>query len=1291
MSKKWMLLLVVAVMLVPMILTACQPTAAPEPTEAPKVEEPTAKPEEPAAEATKAPEEPAAEGPYEGVDPTGQQVLWWHQHTRERQDGLNQMVEDFNNTNEWGIEVTAEFAGGYGEIYDKMIAAISADDPTLMPNLAVGYANQVAKYQLSESLVDMDEFVDSANWGLTDEEVADFPEGIFEADVSPIFGDGHFRMAFPPNRSMEVMYYNMDWLKELGYDGPPETWAEFKEMACAATDPDAGTVGYEISTDASRFASMVFSRHGTYFMEDGTFTYTNDDVTETMQFMKDLYDEGCISLIAERYGDQTDFGNYKTLFTIGSSSGLPYYDKAVLSGEQGEFVWGVAPLPYADTGDDPVMNLYGASVTVPKTTPEQELAAWLFVKWYTEPEQNARWAKISNYFPVRKTAAEGMTDYFDENPVYKSAFELLPYSTYEAQWCPCYEEVRRLMNSAYSEIIDGADIDATLAQLEADANASLAANLPGGVLPVPDLWGQVQVAKKLLVSTDPNYAPQSFLNDAGELDGFDVEVAEEVASRLGVDIEFVTPDWDMITPGSWGSRWDVSIGSMTPTEQRSEVLWFTDPYYYTPASFAVHKDNTDITSPDDLSGKNLGLGTATTYEDYLNGDLAMMGGEIAYDPPSGINVKPYPTDQEAIQDLALGDGVRVDAVMSALPTIQSAIEEGVPLKVMGTPAFYEPLVFALDKTRGPSDKMVDELNDILADMHEDGTLTTLSDKWYGVDLTTIVEPEAEAPAPPAGAGGTFIFGRGGDSVQLDPAIVTDGESFRVTGQCLEPLYQYEPGSTKPIPALATGCTANEDSTEWTCTLREGVTFHDGTDFNADSVIYNFERWKSTSHPAHFESQVFEYYEYMWFGFDDASVITDVEKVDDYTVKFVLAESLAPFLSNLAMDMFAISSPAAIEQYGEDYGLPSVGCVGTGPFKFVEWMEGDHITVEANTDYWGGAPTIDEIVWRVIPDDSARFLALKAGDIHGLEQATAEDTASADADPELYVDPKPALNTGYLAFNYKIEEFNDPNVRKAVFHAINRQGLVDAFYGPYGEVASNFLPPLVWGHNDAIEDWAYDPDLSKQLLADAGYPDGLEEVTVAEDVVDAEGNVTYAAGDKIPLKLYYMPVTRFYYPSPKEIGEAMAADLAKAGIFAQLELAGDWPTFLGLRRNGQLMGLYMLGWGGDNGDPDNFHGYFFGFGSADRVGAPEDWVKSPDPREGFYANTEVASLLYQAAINPDQAARQAIYEQVEVLLHEDAARLFVVHNNTPLLFSKTISGYVPQPVGADYYEHTVIEQ
>ncbi len=352
-------------------------------------------------------------------------------------------------------------------------------------------------------------------------------------------------------------------------------------------------------------------------------------------------------------------------------------------------------------------------------------------------------------------------------------------------------------------------------------------------------------------------------------------------------------------------------------------------------------------------------------------------------------------------------------------------------------------------------------------------------------------------------GDTFTFGRGGDSVQLDPAVVTDGESFRVTGQILEALYQYEPGTTKPIPALAEECVSNEEATEWTCTLRQGVKFHDGTDFNADAVIFNYDRWHYTDNPYHPDSQVFEYYEYMWGGFDDNSIIASVEKVDDYTVKFVLTDSLAPFLANLAMDMFAISSPTAIEAAGEDYGLPSTGAVGTGPFTFVEWVEGDSITLAANPDYWGGAPTVDTVILRVIADDSARFLALQAGDIQGFEQAVVEDLETAEASDDLYVMTRPALNTGYLAFSYRVVEFQDPLVREAFAHAINREGLIENFYGAYGEPATNFLPPLIWGHNDAVEDWTYDPELSRQLLAEAGFPDGLSEVTIDPSIGPSE--------------------------------------------------------------------------------------------------------------------------------------------------------------------------------------------
>jgi len=536
-------------------------------------------------------------------------------------------------------------------------------------------------------------------------------------------------------------------------------------------------------------------------------------------------------------------------------------------------------------------------------------------------------------------------------------------------------------------------------------------------------------------------------------------------------------------------------------------------------------------------------------------------------------------------------------------------------------------------------------------------------------VATPTPPPAEAtpttPPPPPAEPVIFIFGRGGDSVSLDPAVETDGESFRVTGQILEPLFQYEDGGTRPIPALATDYSVSDDGLVWTINLREGVKFHDGTDFNADAVVLNYERQKQVEHALHFEAQDYQYYQWMWGGFDEESIITAVEAVDEHTVEFTLSEPLAPMLANLAMDMFAISSPAALEEHGDIYGTPGVGSVGTGPFKFVEWVEDDHITVEANEDYWAGTPTVDRVIWRVIPDDSARFLALQAGDIDAMEQAGIEDIRTAEADPNLYIEAT-GLNTGYLAFNYHIEELRDPKVREAVFHAIDREALREAFYGNYGQVASTFLHPSMWGRPD-IEDWTYDPDLSKQLLAEAGFPDGLKEVTNVD------------TGEVGPLKLYYMPVTRFYYPSPKEIGEAMAADLAKVGIETELYLEGDWATFLAQGRIGELYGLYMLGWGGDNGDPDNFLCYFF------CRCTDEEKAKG----QGWYVNVELAELLKEAAVATDLEARTAMYEEAERMLHEDRARLFVMHNDTPRLFNSSVSGFVVQPVGADKYEWVVI--
>jgi polar amino acid transport system substrate-binding protein len=251
-----------------------------------------------------------------------------------------------------------------------------------------------------------------------------------------------------------------------------------------------------------------------------------------------------------------------------------------------------------------------------------------------------------------------------------------------------------------------------------------------------DLLQEVKDRGVLRAATDPAYPPQSFLNEQGEFRGFDIDVTEEIAKRMGVEVEWVTPSWDVLTAGSWNGRWDLSVGSMTITPERAKVLHFTPPYYYYPASVAVHESNTDITNLEtDLDGKRIGVCSACTYEFYLDRSLNIPGEEIEFvvDNPQ---IRTYDTDSSAIQDLALGDGVRLDAAMSSLTTLEEAADSGTPIKVVGDPLYYEPLAAAIDK-KAPADPkpLADEVSKIIKEMHEDGTLTELSKKWYGVDLT----------------------------------------------------------------------------------------------------------------------------------------------------------------------------------------------------------------------------------------------------------------------------------------------------------------------------------------------------------------------------------------------------------------------------------------------------------------------------------------------------------------------------------------------------------------------------
>jgi multiple sugar transport system substrate-binding protein/sn-glycerol 3-phosphate transport system substrate-binding protein len=457
-KRMWML----ATLLVAALVLAACPT--------PVAEAPAAMEEE--ASASEAMDEgpcaPAMDGPLAGIDPRGQTIVWWHQHSGSREEKLAVIVEDFNTNNECGIVLDAQNQGGYNDIRDKVNASTASGEQPA--SLIVGYQNDQAFYQLNEVLADFDKFIDDPTWGLSAEERADYFASFVEQGVHPVF-DGQ-RLGFPPNRSMEVLYYNLTWLEELGFSGPPTTPEEFEEMACAAAEANGdGTGGYILRDDASATASWTFAFGGDVLNEDNTgYVYNSQATIDSMTMLKRMLDNGCAYFFTEGYPNP-EFAARRASFTQGSSSGLPFYanDMVTIAEEQGREmdVWGVTAIPH--TTEDPVQNIYGADVMITAGQPEQELAAWLFIKWFTSPEVQARWVEASNYFPTRAGTAAHLTGYVEQNPQYGEALALLGYGAYEPQLIS-YQAVRDAAQTAFNEIMQGGDIQATLDALTETAN-----------------------------------------------------------------------------------------------------------------------------------------------------------------------------------------------------------------------------------------------------------------------------------------------------------------------------------------------------------------------------------------------------------------------------------------------------------------------------------------------------------------------------------------------------------------------------------------------------------------------------------------------------------------------------------------------------------------------------------------------------------------------------------------------------------------------------------------------------
>ncbi len=532
------------------------------------------------------------------------------------------------------------------------------------------------------------------------------------------------------------------------------------------------------------------------------------------------------------------------------------------------------------------------------------------------------------------------------------------------------------------------------------------------------------------------------------------------------------------------------------------------------------------------------------------------------------------------------------------------------------------------------------------------TLSVVLVNCGGADEGT---PSAEEAASPA-ATGALVYGAGGQPVNLTPGNITDGNSIVIQKQIYNYLTGTEPGTTDPAPELATEWNASEDGLTWTFTLREGVTFHDGTDFDAEAVVFNVNRWWDPEFEFGFrdEGNLFEIWTDLFGGYkgSEDSTLTGVQAIDASTVEFQLKEPFAAFPAAIGSGYFGIGSPTAMQEAGASYGTPSGVAVGTGPFVFEEWLSGDRVTLSKFADYWeDGLPMADELVISFVEDPAARLAQLRAGTLDFTVDLTPDQLPEIESTSDLEAIFRPSLNVGYLGLNPSYEPLATKEVRQAIAQSINKEAIVQAFWGDLGETDGHFTPPSLSEYtSDDVDDYEYSVDEAKAALAAAGYPDGFD------------------------LDLWYMPVSRPYFPNPKPIAEAFAAELSQIGINVNLQTK-DWGAYLADRNVAPGFQSFMLGWTGDYGDPDNFLYAHFG------PGATQDL--------GDYQNPELFDLLNRARVASEQGEREDLYQQVDALIFEEALRIPIVHSQPLLAQRDSIEGWEPSPLGSEAF--TTIEK
>lgn len=499
---------------------------------------------------------------------------------------------------------------------------------------------------------------------------------------------------------------------------------------------------------------------------------------------------------------------------------------------------------------------------------------------------------------------------------------------------------------------------------------------------------------------------------------------------------------------------------------------------------------------------------------------------------------------------------------------------------------------------------------------------------------------------------TLVFCSEGSPEGFNPQLYTAGTTFDASSrQVYNGLVEFERGTTEVKPGLAERWEISEDGLSYTFYLRKGVKFHTtkgfkpSRNFNADDVLFSFNRQWQKDHPYHTVSGgSYEYFNSMGMG----DLLESIEKVDDYTVTFHLKRPEAPFIANMAMDFASILSAEYADKLTKAGKKEQIDLkpVGTGPFQLVAYQKDAIIRYQAHPAYWAGKASLDNLVFSITPDAAVRYAKLKAGECHVMPYPNPADLEAMRRDDQINLLEKEGLNVGYLAFNVEKEPFDDKKIRQALNIAINKQAIIDAVFQGAGRKAKNPIPPTIWSYNDEVKDYPYDPEKAKAMLVEAGFPEGFET------------------------DLWAMPVQRPYNPNARRMAEMIQADWARIGVIARI-VSYEWGEYLKRSKDGDHRTI-LLGWTGDNGDPDNFLAVLLGcdgVGSANRA----RWCYEP-----------YDDLVMQAKRISDREERARLYQEAQVIFKEQAPWVTIAHSVVFQPVRKEVRDFRIDPLGGHIF-------